>query len=64
MVVFASEVFHDVVVDVVDYSRACGSKIILVQVAYVMEERVCLGGRFEILALRRAVVIEGDQVLI
>ncbi len=64
VVVFAAEVFHAVVVDFVDYSEACGRNFIPVQVAYVIDEPGCLGGRFDIKALRRPVIIEGDRVLI
>ena len=64
MVVFASEVFHAVVVDVVDYGGACGRNFIPAQVAYVINERGCLGGRFHILALRRPAIIVGDCVSI
>ncbi len=64
VVVFTSEVFHAVVVDVVDYGGACGRNFIPAQVAYVIDERGCLGGRFDVLALRRPVIIEDDRVLI
>ena len=64
VVVFASEVFHAVVVDVVDCGGACGRNVIPAQVAWVIDERGCLGGRLDILALRRPVIIEGDRVLI
>jgi hypothetical protein len=64
VVVFASEVFHAVVVDDVGYGGACGINIIPAQKAYLIDERGCLGGRFYMLALRRPVIIEGDQVLI
>jgi len=64
VVVFASEVFHAVVVDVVDDGGACGRNFILAQEAYVKDGRGRLGGRFDILALRRPVIIEGDRVLI
>ena len=64
VVVFASEVFPAVVVDVVDYSGACGRNVILAQVTYVIDERGCLVGRLDILALRRSVIIVGDRVLI
>ena len=64
VVIFASEVFHAVVVDVVDCGGACGVNVIPAQVAWVIDERGCLGGRLDILALRRPVIIEGDRVLI
>ena len=64
VVVFASEVFHALVVYVFDYGGACGRNFIPAQVAYVIDERGCLGGRFDIKALRRPVIIEGDRVLI
>ena len=57
VVVFASEVFHAVVVGVVGYGGACGSNIIPAQEAYPIDERGCLGGRFDMLALRRPVII-------
>jgi hypothetical protein len=57
VVVFASKVFHAVVVDVVGYSGACGSNIIPAQEAYVIEQRECLCGRLDFLALRRPVII-------
>ena len=61
---FASEVFHAVVVDVVDCGGACGVNVIPAQVAWVIDERGCISGQFEILAQRRPVIIEGDRVLI
>ena len=64
VVVFGSEIFHAVVVGVIDYSGACGRNVIFAQVAYIINERGCLGGRFDILALRRPAVIEGHCVLI
>ena len=64
VVVFGSEIFHAVVVDVVDYGGACGRNFILAQAPYVIDERGCLGGQFDILAQRRPVIIEGDRVLI
>ncbi len=64
VVVFAAEVFHAVVVDVYDCVGACGRNFIPAQVAYVIDERGCLGGRAAILALRRLVSIEGDHVFI
>ena len=64
MVVFATEVFLTVVVDVIDYGGAFGSNIISAQVACVIDEFGCLGGRLNILAPRRQVIIEGDRVLI
>ena len=64
VVIFASEVFHAVVIDVVECGGACGRNVIPAQVAYVIDERGCLGGRFDILALRRPVIIEVDRVLI
>ncbi len=63
-VVFASEVFHAVVFDVVNYDGVCRRNFIPAQVAYVIDERGHLGGRFDILALRRPVIIEEDRVLI
>ncbi len=57
MVVFASEVFKAVVFDVDDYGGANGNNIIAAQVANVIKERVRFGGSFEILALRRPVII-------
>ena len=60
VVVFVSEVFSAVV----DYSGACGRNVIPAQVAYVIDERGCLVGRLDILALRRPVIIVGDRVLI
>ncbi len=64
VVVFASEVFHSVLVDVADYGGACRGSIIPAQEAYLIDEGGCLGGNFDILALRRPVIIWGDQVLI
>ena len=57
VIVFASEVFHSVV----GYGGACGSNIIPAQEAYSIDERGCLGGRFDMLALRSPVIKEGDQ---
>jgi hypothetical protein len=64
VVVFASKVFHAVNVDDVGYGEDCGSNIISAQEAYHINERECLGGRFDMSALRKPVVIEGDKVLI
>ncbi len=64
VVVFAAEVFHAFVVDFFDYGGACGTNFIPAQVAYVIDERGCLGGRFDILALRKPVIIQDDRVLI
>ncbi len=64
VVIFAAEVFHAVVVDVYDYVGACGRNFIPARVAYVIDRCGCLGGRFDILALRRPVNIEGDRDLI
>ncbi len=64
VVVFASVVFHAVVFDIVSYGEACGSNIIPFQEAYIIDERGCFSGRFDMLALRMPVIIEGDQVLI
>ena len=64
VVVFASEVFHAVFVYDVGYGEAYGSNIIPAQGAYLIDERGCHGGRFDMLALRRPVMIKGDQVLI
>ncbi len=61
---FASEVFQAVFVDVFGYGGACGSNIIPAEEAYLLYERWYLGGRFDMLALRRLVIIEGDQVFI
>ena len=61
---FASEVFHAVVVDVVDYCEACKRNFIPAQVAYVIDQRGCLGGSFEILALRMPAIIKSNRVLI
>ena len=63
-VVFASKVFHAVFVDDGGYGEACWSNIIPAQGAYLIDERGCYGGRFDMLALRRPVMIKGDQVLI
>ena len=57
VVVFASKVFHAVV----GYGGACGRKIIPAKEAYPIDERGCLGGRFDMLALRSTVIKEGDQ---
>jgi hypothetical protein len=64
VVVFASEVFHAVVVDIVGYGGACESNIFPAREAYLIYERRCLGGSFDMLSLRRPVIIEVDQVLI
>ncbi len=64
MVVSAAEVFHAVLVDVVDYGGACGRNFIPAQVAYVNDERGCLGGRAANFALRRPVIIKGIRGLI
>ncbi len=64
VVVFPAEVFHAVVVDVYDYFGACGRNFIPAQVAYVIDERSRLVARFDILALRRPVITEGDRILI
>ena len=60
VVVFASEVFHAVV----GYGGACGSNIIPAQEAYLIDESGCLSGHFDMLALRRPVIVECDKVLI
>jgi hypothetical protein len=64
VVVFASEVFHAVVFDIVGCGGACGSNIIPAQEAFLLDERGCLGGYFDMLALRRPVIVECDKVLI
>ena len=64
VVIFASEVFHAVNVDVVDCGVACWRNVIPAQVAWVINERGCLGGQFDIMAQRRPVILEGDPVLI
>ena len=71
VVVFVSEVSHAVVVDAVDYGGACKRNIILIftkiiaaQVAYDIDQRGCLGGSFDILALRMPAIIEGNRVSI
>ena len=64
VIVFATEVFLTVVVVVIDYGGAVGSNIIPAQVACVIDEFGCLGGRFKIFAPRRQVILEGDRVLI
>ncbi len=65
VVVFSSEVFHAVVVDAVDSGRACRRNIIIpAQVPYFIDQRGCLGGRFEILALRMPAIIKDDRILI
>ena len=64
VVVFALEVSHAVVVDAVDYGGACRRNIIAAQVAYVIDQRGCLGGSYDILALRMPAIIEGNRVSI
>jgi hypothetical protein len=57
VVVFASKVFQAVVVGIISYGGACVSIIIPAIEANLIDERGCLGGRFDILALRRSVII-------